>query len=161
MNRKIVIFTIVIFCVCLPAIAESKKKLIHLGIDTPRISSLPQVINQMEEAPFDGWVFCVRSKNPQLSLLDGVPRTFDFTWGGWGKRAFTRDEIQSSIDNLKKTKFNKFTDNFIRVCVTPGELDWFESHDTVINNVRLAALIAKEGGMKGIFFDPEEYFRWI
>jgi hypothetical protein len=154
---KIVIFMICVFCLNISAIAGVKKKLIHLGIDTPDINSLPKNINQMELTPFDGWVFCVRSKNPQLSVLDGRPRVFDFTWGGWGKRAFTRDEVQSSIDNLKKTKFSKFTDNFIRFCTTPGEVDWFESHDMILNNVSVAALIAKEGGMKGIFFDPEAY----
>jgi hypothetical protein len=156
-SKRICIIAIFVFCLCLPAIAEQKKKLIHLGIDTPDINSLPKVINQMELAPFDGWVFSVRSANPQLSLLDGNPRKFDFSWGGWGKRAFNRTEIQSTIDNLKSTKFVKFTDNFIRVCVTPGELDWFEPHDAILNNVGLAALIAKEGGMKGVFFDPEEY----
>ena len=157
MNSSKVVYVIIVFCLCFPAVAEPKKKLIHLGIDTPDINSLPTVINQMELAPFDGWVFSVRSKNPQLSLLVGNPRKFDFSWGSWGKRAFTREEIQSTIDDLKKTKFTKFTDNFIRLCTTPGELDWFEPHDAILNNVSLAALIAKESGIKGVFFDPEHY----
>jgi hypothetical protein len=157
MNGSKIVYVIIAFCLCLSAVAEPKKKLIHLGIDTPDINSLPKDIGQMELAPFDGWVFSIRSKNPQLSMLGGNPRKFDFSWGGWGKRAFTRDEIEDTISHLKATKFKKFTDNFIRVCITPGEIDWFDTHDTILNNVRLAAVIAKEGGMKGIFFDPEAY----
>ena len=154
---RVVIVLAMIFCFSFSATAGSKKKLIHLGIDTPDINSLPKNINQLELAPFDGWVFSVRSKNPQFSLLGGNPRKFDFSWGGWSKRAFTREEIQSTIDDLNKTKFVKFTDNFIRVCTTPGDLDWFDSHDAILNNVKLAALIAKESGIKGVFFDPEQY----
>jgi hypothetical protein len=155
MNSKNIITAIILFCISATTYAE--KKLIYVGIDKPDVNALPQIISQMEQLPFDGWTFGIRTKNSHLSLLDGQPRKFDFTWGSWGKRTFTRDEIQSSIDSFKNTKFRKFTDNFVYLCVTPGDIDWFDCNDSVLNNVGLAALIAKEGGLKGVFFDPEQY----
>ncbi|MHB9070782.1 MAG: hypothetical protein ACYC54_10500 [Sedimentisphaerales bacterium] len=153
---RIVILIIAAFCISFST-AHAEKKLIYVGIDKPDVNSLPQIVEQMEQTPFDGWTFGIRSKNAHLSLLDGRPRKFDFTWGSWSNRVFTHDEIQSSIDSFKNAKFKKFTDNFVYLCVTPGDIDWFDSYDAVLNNVGLAALIAKEGGLKGVFFDPEEY----
>ena len=70
------------------------------------------------------------------------------------------------------------TDNFLRINAVPGTMEpveggyhwenrarynekvpfWWDEHfDTVVNNWRLAARIAKEAGMKGIFYDGESY----
>jgi hypothetical protein len=143
-----------LFCVtCVPsAFAESEKKLIHLGIDAPDIPSLPANIRQIETAPFDGWTFSVTSDSPR-----GKERRFDFSWEGWGTRSFTKAELQNSVDALKATKFEKFTDNFIRFCTTPADVDWFESDEAMLNNARLAAWIARQGGVKGVLFDTEQY----
>ena len=132
--------------------AQPSKRLIYLGIDTPQISDLPQIVPDLEQSPFDGWVFSVTSDSTR-----GRERRFDFTWENWGKRAFSQQELQPTVDTLRKTPFKRLTDNFIRVITTPGDIDWFDAQDTVVANARLAGWVAKQGGMKGIFFDPEEY----
>ena len=131
---------------------EQEKKLIHLGIDTPAITSLPSVVSQLEETPFDGWVFKVTSDSPR-----GRERQFDFTWEGWGRRAFNKQELQPTVDALKQTHFTKLTDNFVCFVTTPADVDWYDNFDAILNNVRLAGWIAKEGGLKGVVFDTEEY----
>jgi hypothetical protein len=134
--------------------AESPKKLIHLGVGKPDITELPRVVDEMErDTPFDGWVLAVTSDSER-----GRKRRFDFSWESFSKRAFTKKELQPSLDALKATHFKKLTDNFLLFCTSPADVDWFDSHETILNNCRLAAWLAKEGGMKGIFFDAEAYY---
>ena len=83
-------------------------------------------------------------------------------WDCWGKRAFTIEELQPAIDDMKATKFTKFTHNFLRFNTTPSKdawskEDWFGDFEAILNNARLAARVAKEGGAKGILFDIEQY----
>ena len=152
LNQCTVTLFIAIFLLAKSASGSEPKKLIHLGIDTPDISSLPEVVCEMEQAPFDGWVFSVTSDSPL-----GKQRRFDFSWEAWSTRTFTKSELQKSVDDLKGTKFEKFTDNFIRLCTAPADVDWFDSFDAIETNVRLAAWVAKEGGAKGVLFDTEAY----
>jgi hypothetical protein len=55
------------------------------------------------------------------------------------------------------TRFGRFRENFLRVNVTPGDLDWFEDHGAVMGNLELAARLAKRGGCPGILLDTEPY----
>jgi hypothetical protein len=55
------------------------------------------------------------------------------------------------------TKFGRFRENFLRVNVTPGDLDWFDDHSAVMANLELAASLAKAGGCPGILLDTEPY----
>jgi len=87
----------------------------------------------------------------------GKERRFDFSWEGWSTRAFTRQELQNSVEDLKATKFERFTDNFIRFCTAPADVDWFDSFDAIVANARQAAWIAREGNTKGVLFDTEAY----
>lgn len=77
----------------------------------------------------------------------------------FGKTPWKREWFEEDIRNLKATKFKAFTDNFLGAGVTPGNVDYFSDSDwkTVCGNFALLAQIAKETGMKGIIFDPEEY----
>jgi hypothetical protein len=83
----------------------------------------------------------------------------NFTWEMWGRRRFTWAELQKSLDDLRATKFRRLTDRFLRVNVTPGDVDWFDDDawNIVLDNFALAAEIAKAGGAKGFLFDTEQY----
>jgi 7,8-dihydropterin-6-yl-methyl-4-(beta-D-ribofuranosyl)aminobenzene 5'-phosphate synthase len=124
------------------------KKLIEWGWDEPDTKFIRENIEKMEEHPFDGLIFHV------VSSQGG-----NFTWDMWGSRKFEVDEFRHSIDNLKATRFQRFTDRFLRVNVTPGKTDWFdnEAWSIVLNNFGVAATIAKEGACKGFMFDVEQY----
>ena len=77
----------------------------------------------------------------------------------WGSRKFELAEFQHAIDDLKATPFRRLTDRFLRVNVTPGNVDWFDDQAwaVVLHNFTVAAQIAKQGGCKGFMFDVEQY----
>jgi hypothetical protein len=142
----------------LPATA-AQKKLIRFGIDSPDAVWMQNHIENMEESPFDGTVFYLTTDAGRASGAIG-----DFSWGAFGTRQFSKEELQTSIDALKGTKFKKFTDNFARFSVTASRdltdktvVDWFDSWDAILHNSALAATTVKEGGQKGLLFDIEAY----
>jgi hypothetical protein len=131
--------------------AEAKnKKLIEFGWDEPSTSFMREHIAEMERAPFDGVVFNVDARSPK-----GSKRRF--TWEAWNTNRVEEIDMQATVNDLRATKFQRFTDNFLRFNTTPAKLDWFDDHSAVINNCRIAAWTAKQGGVKGVLFDIEQY----
>jgi hypothetical protein len=71
-------------------------------------------------------------------------------------------DYAQAIEDLKATEFRRFTDNFIcMISMTPeGEepLDWFDPEwVSISHNAACLARVAKQGGLKGLVFDAEEY----
>jgi len=130
--------------------AGTPKKLIEFGWDEPGTDFMREHISEMEETPFDGCVFHVNYKKEDGS-------NGSFTWECWGKKTFAQEELKDAISDLKNTKFSKFTHNFLRFNVTPGDVDWFDDFTSILTNARLAARIAKQCGVKGLLFDIEQY----
>jgi hypothetical protein len=126
------------------------KKLIEFGWDEPGTSFMREHISEMEHAPFDGVVFDAEARKP-----NGYK--YRFTWDGWGTNQIEEVDLQRAVEDLRATKFQRFTDNFFRFNTTPAKLDWFDDHATVIHNCRVAAWFAKQGGVKGLLFDIEQY----
>jgi len=133
-----------------PRVGEATKKLIEFGWDEPDTPFLRRHLAQMERTPFDGCVFRVTSFRP-----DGTRGPF--LWEVWGRHAFSDGELQPALADLQATPFQRFTDNFLRFNVTPGDVDWFEDFSAVVANAGLAARIASAGKAKGILFDVEQY----
>jgi polygalacturonase len=125
------------------------KKLIEFGWDEPDTAFMRKHAAQMDATPFDGCVYHIRYQQ-----ADG--KGGDFLWGCWGKQAFTTQQVQQAVSDLKATSFKRLRHNFLRFNVTPGNLDWFDDHSAVINNARVAAQVARVGGV-GILFDVEQY----
>ena len=137
----------------LSAAEAPRKKLIEFGWDTPDTKQLRENVATMEKSPFDGVVvYAMTNATPQ------APATH-LMWETWGPRTFRFDEFTSAVADLKATPFKTFTDNFVRVNITPGKSDWFD--DKVMANVAanfgVAAQIAKQGGVRGLMFDTEQY----
>jgi len=130
--------------------AGTPKKLIEFGWDEPGTDFMREHISEMEATPFDGCVFHVNYRKEDGS-------SGSFTWECWGRKTFTDEEIKDAINDLKNTQFSKFTHNFLRFNVTPGDVDWFDDFTPILTNARLAARIAKQCGVKGILFDIEQY----
>jgi len=126
------------------------KKLIEFGWDEPDTRFMRDHIAQLQASPFDGCVFHVNYRLP-----NGTVRSF--TWDLWGRARFKPGDLDSAGSDLVATKFGRFRENFLRVNVTPGDLDWFEDYSSVMNNLELAARLAKQGGCPGILFDDEPY----
>jgi hypothetical protein len=145
--------------------ANSSKKLIEFGWDEPDTAFMREHIVEMEKTPFNGCVFHLNYKNEDGS-------TGNFTWECWGQKRFTEEQLKDAVDDLKNTPFKRFTHNFLRFNVTPGDVDWFDDFSTILSNAKLAAKVAKQvpirasdgihrdsfgSGVKGILFDIEQY----
>ncbi len=138
---------------------HSDKKLLEYGVDWPAIKYTRQHIEQMETAPFDGVVLLWRVS------IGGEP--LDCTHTFFRKKKFPPEAVRMAIDDLKATPFKRFTDNFINLRVIPGwppdspeyHGDWFDDEwwKIIVENAKAAATVAREGGLKGILFDPEAY----
>lgn len=125
-----------------------KKKLIEYGWDVPYTDFVRRNIRQMEKFPFDGIV--LRFKGGWKASPAHIFR----------KGVADPKEYAEDLENLKATKFNKFTDNFVLVWGTrEKDWDWFNDNDwkSAERNIRLIASVAKAGGLVGICFDPEPY----
>jgi len=138
-------------CATLPRSAPTvAKQLIEFGWDEPDTAFLRRHIAEMEASPFDGCVFRVAYSTP-----DGQPG--NFTWEAWGRRPFTEAALQPALADLQATAASRFHHNFLRVNVTPGDVDWFDDFSAILHNARLAARLARQGGATGVLLDVEQY----
>jgi hypothetical protein len=129
---------------------RGEKKLIEFGWDQPTTRFLRGHVGEMEKSPFDGCVFGMMVKNADGSEVK-------FKNECWGHRKFTAAELQPALDDLQAVHFEKFKDSFLRVNVTPGNVDWFDDFSAITGNAQLAARVAHDGGVKGILLDVEPY----
>ena len=130
--------------------AGPPKKLIEFGWDEPDAAFLRKHIREMEAMPFDGCVFHANAVGEDGHLVN-------FAWLGWGRRAFTIEELTPALGDLKATRFGRFADNFLRFNTTPADVDWFDDFAPILANAQLAARVALEGKCRGILFDVEPY----
>jgi hypothetical protein len=138
------------FDVVAQSVPTSQKHLIEFGWDEPDTAFMLKHAAEMEQTPFDGAVFHITYEKP-----DGSRGNF----GGeaWSDRQFTPQDLKRASDELKRTPFKRFDQNFLRFNVLPGDVDWFDDFDAVMTNAFLAARIARNGKCRGILFDIEAY----
>ena len=119
---------------------------------SPGTSFLRGHLAELERTPFDGCVFHVDARTAQ-----GAPASF--TWLGWGRRAFSADELEGGARRPRGDRgaATRFRHNFLRFNMTPADLDWFDDHAAVVANARLAAGLARAGHCPGILLDTEQY----
>jgi hypothetical protein len=127
-------------------------KIIEWGWNTPLPEYVKEHIQDMEKLPFDGLVL-------DLKVNQGPAGTAGlFSWNVWGAEVLQLENYSASYGALKGIRFGRFTDNFLRFNVVPGNIDWFDTKFTsVIANAVLAARIAKTCKLKGILLDVEQY----
>jgi len=128
--------------------AGQPRKLIEWGWDEPDPAFMRAHVDDMERLPFDGVVFHVNSAGGG-----------NFVWEMWGGRRFERPEFDAAVEDLRATPFRKLTERFLRVNVTPGNVDWFDDQAWAIvrHNAAVAAEVARDGGCRGFMFDVEQY----
>ena len=66
-------------------------------------------------------------------------------------------EFSSAQADLKATPLRKFTENFLRFNVCPGDVDWFDDFSAVAGNAKIAAQLAVAAKARGVLFDIEQY----
>ncbi len=143
-----------------PNMTTGSKKLIQIGWDSVEPAYLRDHAAQMEaSSPFNGLVVVLRpapfgdeARIHQFGMQ--LDETQIFQGQAWPRAAFVPE-----VAAMKACKFKQFTDNFVRVNSTPGNLAWnddraWQNATTTLGNF---AWFAKQGGLKGIFFDQETY----
>lgn len=127
--------------------------LIEWGWDEPDQTFLKAHIATIERKPFDGVVL-------HLTVPGVPPGLANFSWHLYDHR-YQWDEVRPAVEELKAVPFRRFRHNFLRVNLNPVDrpLDLLDDHawETVFSNLRLAAMIARETGLKGLMVDPEAY----
>jgi hypothetical protein len=125
---------------------DGQPKLLYTPSEEPTgvagLTYLRDHIEEIEEGPFDGLTVDVG--------LGDAP---------WGTVQYTRAQFDAEVDVLRSIPFRKLTDNFEMFNARTGGLDWFDDQAfaVVIGNARVAAEVVRDGGLKGLFFDVEQY----
>src|SRR5262245_65798478 len=88
------------------------KQLIEWGWDEPDTKFLRENVEKMERFPFDGLVFHATSDKGD-----------NLAWEVWGGKKFAPGDFKQAVEDLKATKFSRFTDRFLRGNVTPAKVD--------------------------------------
>lgn len=127
-----------------------EKRLIAFGWDEPDTAFLRDHIGRMETLPFDGCVFHALGRR-----TDG--HDVNLAWRFWSRDRFPPEAFEAARRDLWRTPRRRFRHDFLRVNVTPGDVDWFESFAPVLEHARLAARLARDGGCAGILLDTEPY----
>lgn len=133
----------------LPCSAQAPaKKFIEWSAVEPSVDYLVMHPEEIQTLPFDGFVFRITT-----------PAGEQMMWEMWGKRQWTEAEFEQCVEKMRSIDFGQLTDRFLRVNVTPGDVDWLNDRAfaVVVENFRVAAKLAKRMGCKGILFDNEQY----
>lgn len=127
--------------------------LIKWGWDEPDQAFLRTHVAAMERKPFDGVVL-------RLTVPGVPPHLSNFSWHIADHR-YRWDDLRPAVDELKAVPFRRFTHNFLRINLNPTDRPFDllddEAWDTLFSNLKLAARIVSEGGLRGFMIDPEAY----
>jgi len=132
------------------SLSQPRKKLIGWGSDVAYPSKVQNNIRKIEELPLDGIV---------LSHFGGEKdgKEFMFEWQCFGRQKYERQHLASTIQILTHIDFQRFTDNFLRFNLQPGDVDWFDDFSSPLHNAQMWSEVAREAGVKGWKFDLEDY----
>jgi len=142
---------------CRPSTAQEKPastqriKLIEAGWERPDSADLLKHLKEIEKTPYDGIVVMLKGKDDDGKT---VVMQSTFTDRPWKRQWFAQN-----IKELQAAKSPQLTDNFVRIGTNPGNVDWFDDAGwkNIVDHWRIIAWVAKQGGLKGILFDPEPY----
>ena len=160
--------TVLCLAMAFSVAAEDGPLLIQWGQTTPDTRLLRKHVAYFEEyLPFDGLVIPINFERYAgrygATRANILPTSeWPLTWSAFSGTASELAEYQHAIDDLKATPFKKFTHNYVLLCLfaPPGHcFDWFDEAQwtTALENVKILATIAKEGGCAGLWFDTEQY----
>jgi hypothetical protein len=99
-------------------------------------------LEEIEQGPFDGITVDVG--------IGDAP---------WGTVQYTRAQFDAEVEMLRSIPFRKLTDNFEMFNARTGGVDWFDDQAfaVVVANARVAGEVVRDGGLKGLFLDVEQY----
>ncbi len=139
--------------VCPASASETRKKLIASGWDIPTAQQLRRDLAQIEQGPFDGVLVEAKAFGAPGDI-NSCPFREAFSRKAWQREWFAR-----TVADLKVVHSARLTDNFLSLNANPGDVDWFDDAGwaQIVEHMRTAAWVARQGGLKGFVFDPEPY----
>src|SRR5688500_7320272 len=111
--------------------------------------------------PFNGVGFKIAIDRNKPTSGDGATENL-LGWHLFGPRAFKLADFRGIINDLKAVDKSRL-ELFPAVAIASRDQDrgltWFDDArwKTISNNWKVMASIAREGGCKGLLFDPEHY----
>jgi hypothetical protein len=135
-----------------PRDVRRPKKLISVGWDLFSDTKwIREHLAEMETRPLNGIVLNATGRRD-----DGKEQFLRLTFS---REPWKYEWFAGAEADLRACRFQRFTDNFVLVGANPGDVDWFDDEGwrAVVEHWRIAARLAKAGGLKGICFDPEPY----
>jgi hypothetical protein len=135
----------------LPLGQAPSKKLIQWGAGSPDARQFREQIEVFEKSAFDGTVISATGKDGDKSI--------DLAWQAFSTTVFKREHFAEAVKDLQAAEPRRFTENFLRFNDTPGGVDFFDDAGwaAIVNNAKVAAWVARQGGLKGWMFDTEQY----
>lgn len=133
-------------------------KFIKIGWDDPTVSFYAANVKMIEKAlPHSGVRIMLDA------VKDEAGKTIHPTYMMFTRKKLKREYFTDQIKSLKSVKSKKLTDNFLETRMLDAEKK-FDLYDDafwggVCHNFNLLAAIAKEGGLKGLVVDMEDYWR--
>ncbi len=131
-----------------------RKKLIELGWGDFGPARFLENLAQVEQTPFDGITLRIDGTDdngkPVSTFQTCIPKPWKREW------------FQKEIDTLKQIKSTRLTDNFVRCSLSVSKPDFVDAFDDdgwkiIVDHFQTVAWLAKEGGLRGLMFDPEGY----
>ena len=126
-------------------------KLIATGWDNPDTAQFRRDLKGMEKWPFRGVVLNANGRDQTGKWFSA---TAAFCTNHWEKQFFGK-----ALEDLKVSHSDQLTDNFLIFGANPGNVDWFDDAGwkEIEEHWRILARLARDGGLKGLVFDPEAY----
>lgn len=124
----------------------NRPKLLYIPSAEPTglsgLTFLRDHLHDIEQLPFDGLAVDVG--------LGDAP---------WGDVQYTRAQFDAEVAMLQSIPFSKLTDNFEMFNVRTGGIGWFDdaAFAVVIENARVAAQVVRDGRLRGLFLDVNDY----
>lgn len=126
----------------------TEKKLVEFSWASPHTKEYLENIKLYDSGPFDGISIKIRQEagGGKIFMVD--------SWGNVKQEQ--KDEEYENIIQIAEQ--SGLADNFL-VLYAASQMDWFSDEDwrQVEIHLRYAATLAREGGFKGILWDPEPY----
>ncbi|MBZ0276399.1 MAG: hypothetical protein K8I60_09650 [Anaerolineae bacterium] len=130
-----------------PGLPRSQTRLIELGWDTPFLQDMPAIVDEIQSLPFDGIVLDIASPVNETGL----------SWTLFGDDPVDTDQLDALTVDFAGFDWGHLTDNFLRLNLNPGNIDWFDDYSVALHNIELLAKLAHDLGFAGIMFDTELY----
>jgi len=134
-------------CVCAQG-EMPPRKLVAVGWDMPTADRLRANLEAMEATPFQG-----------CSVRLAGPGNTPAMWFSFSREAYDPQILTQITEDLKAVQPAQLQARFLLINANPGGIDWFDDAGwaVIVEHWRAAARVAREGGLRGIMFDPEAY----